>query len=42
VLPEGEQGSPDETPAKAEEDQKFLTKHFVTKQAAISWLTTDS
>ena len=42
VLPEGEQASPNETPAKAEEGQKFLTKHFVTKQAAISWLTTDS
>jgi len=42
VLPEGEQAPPDETPAKAEDGEKFPTKQFDTKQAAISWLTADS
>jgi len=42
VLPEGEHAPPDKTPAKAEEGEKFLTKQFGTKQAAISWLTADS
>src|SRR5262249_57086125 len=42
VLPEGEHAPPDETPAKVEEGEKFLTKQFGTKQAAISWLTADS
>ena len=42
VLPEGEQAPPDETPAKAEAGEKFVTKQFGSKQAAISWLTADS
>jgi hypothetical protein len=42
VLPEGEQAPPDETPARAEEGEKFLTKQFAAKQAAIAWLTADS
>jgi hypothetical protein len=42
VLPEGEQAPPDETPAKAEKGEKFLTKRFDTKKAAIAWLTADS
>jgi hypothetical protein len=42
VLPEGEQAPPDETPAEAGESEKFLTKQFGTKQAAISWLVAHS
>jgi len=39
VLPEGEQVPPDETPAEAEAGEKFITRHFASKQAAMSWLT---
>jgi hypothetical protein len=42
VLPEGEQAPPDETPAKAEAGEKFVTKQFGSEQAAISWLTARS
>jgi hypothetical protein len=42
VLPEGEQAPSDETPATAEEGEKFLTKQFALRQAAIAWLTADS
>ena len=42
VLPEGERAPPDETPAKAEAGEKFVTKEFGSEQAAISWLTGDS
>jgi hypothetical protein len=42
VLPEGEQAPPDETPAKAQAGEKFVTKQFGSEQAAISWLTADS
>jgi hypothetical protein len=41
VLPEGERAPPDETPAKAEAGEKFVTKQFGSEQAAISWLTAD-
>ena len=39
VLPESEQVQPDEGPAQAEASQNFITKHFGSVQAAISWLT---
>jgi hypothetical protein len=39
VLPAGEQPSPDEAPAQAAAGERFLTKHFGSQQAAISWLT---
>src|SRR5262252_6528643 len=42
VLPEGEQAPPDETPAKAQAGEKFVTKQFGSEHAAISWLTADS
>ena len=42
VLPEGEQAPPDETPAKAQAGEKFVTKQFGSEPAAISWLTADS
>jgi hypothetical protein len=42
VLPEGEQAPSDEAPATTEEGEKFLTKQFAAKQAAIAWLTADS
>jgi hypothetical protein len=36
VLPEAEQAPSDETPATAEEGEKFLTKQFAAKQAATA------
>ena len=42
VLPVGEQVSPDDTPAKPEAGEQFVTKHFGSEQAAISWLTAPS
>lgn len=42
VLPAGVQAPPDDTPAKAEAGEKFLTKRFGSEQAAISWLTAAS
>jgi hypothetical protein len=42
VPPEREQALSDETPATAEEGEKFLTKQFAAKQAAIAWLTADT
>jgi len=42
VLPEGEQAPSDETPAKAEAGETFITRQFASKQAAMSWLTADA
>jgi hypothetical protein len=42
VLPQREQAPSDETPATAEGGEKFLTKQFAAKQAAIAWLIADS
>jgi len=42
VLPEGEQPPPDEAPAKAEARETFITRHFASQQAAMSWLTADA
>ena len=42
VLPEGEQAPPDDAPAEPQEGQKFLTRQFGTRQAAIFWLTAAS
>src|SRR5437764_10391502 len=42
VLPEGEQAPSDETPAKAEAGEKFITRQFAPKQAAMPWPTADA
>jgi hypothetical protein len=42
VLPEGEQPPPDETPARVEAGETFITRHFASQQAAMSWLTADA
>jgi hypothetical protein len=41
VLPAGVQAPPDDTPAKAEPGEKFLTKQFGSEPSAISWLTAE-
>ena len=42
LLPEGEQPPPDEAPATAEAGETFITRHFASQQAAMSWLTADA